>query len=304
MTVSLDQLQAFVVAAEEGSFSAAARVLGKAQSAVSTHVSNLEIDLGLPLFDRSGRVPVLTVAGQRLLPEARLVLERREHLLGVAHSLEEKVESKLVVAIDQLYPEHALGTIFSEFATVFPHVQMEILFPLMEDVAQLVLDGVADLGVMWQQEHPQPELLFQAIGHVALKLVCGCDHPLAQGVVTWDDLKCYRQILVATRGREQTRQSLRVSADVWWVESHWVILEMVKHNIGWAFVSDHVLAASATAPYIVTPNLQQSVGERLTPLVTVWRKKQAHGPAAQWLRARLGRDGIPDLAPTCFSSVS
>jgi DNA-binding transcriptional LysR family regulator len=47
MAVSLDQLQAFVAAAEAGSFSGAARVLRKAQSAVSTQVANLEADLGL-----------------------------------------------------------------------------------------------------------------------------------------------------------------------------------------------------------------------------------------------------------------
>jgi DNA-binding transcriptional LysR family regulator len=73
-----------VASAEAGSFSAAARRLRKAQSAVSTQVANLEAELGLTLFSRAGRNPVLTPAGQRLLPEARVVLERREHLMGVA----------------------------------------------------------------------------------------------------------------------------------------------------------------------------------------------------------------------------
>ncbi len=63
MAVSLDQLQAFVAAAEAGSFSGAARVLRKAQSAVSTQVANLETDLGLALFNRTGRNPILTPAG-------------------------------------------------------------------------------------------------------------------------------------------------------------------------------------------------------------------------------------------------
>ncbi len=86
MAVSLDQLQAFVAAAEAGSFSGAARTLRKAQSAVSTQVANLETDLGVELFSRAGRNPVLTAAGERLLSEARVVLERREHLIGVART--------------------------------------------------------------------------------------------------------------------------------------------------------------------------------------------------------------------------
>ena len=62
MNPSMEQLEAFVAAAAQGSFSGAARALGKAQSAVSTQISNLEIDLGVELFDRTGRNPVLTAA--------------------------------------------------------------------------------------------------------------------------------------------------------------------------------------------------------------------------------------------------
>ena len=105
MTVSLEQLEAFVASAEHGSFSAAGRALRKAQSAISTQVSNLETDLGVLLFSREGRNPVLTPAGDRLLREARVVLDRRAHLIGVAASFEAHVESRLVVAIDELYPE-------------------------------------------------------------------------------------------------------------------------------------------------------------------------------------------------------
>lgn len=291
MSVSLEQLAAFVTTVDSGSFSAAARRLGRAQSAISTHVANLEVDLGVQLFSRHGRTPVLTPAGERLLQEARVVLDRREHLMGVARALEEGVENKLVVAIDELYPEQALGPVFSEFARVFPHVEMEILFPLMEDVGDLVQAGAAQLGVMWQQNRMPPTLQFQTIGRVPLKLVCGRQHPLAQcGAVVWEDLKRYRQILVAARGQNREKQYLRVAGEVWWVESHWVILELVKHGIGWAFVSDHVLEASPTAPDIVVPPLQFDTSDRLVPLAVVWDRRHPQGAAARWLRQRLCAD--------------
>ncbi|WP_354858439.1 LysR family transcriptional regulator [Acetobacter fabarum] len=287
MNVSLEQLEAFVATVDAGSFSAAARALGRAQSAISTHVANLEVDLGVVLFVRTGRTPVLSVDGERLLREARVVLERREHLIGVARSLESGVENKLVVAIDELYPEHALGPVFAEFAQVFPHVEMEILFPLMEDVGQLVRDGAAQLGVMWQQHRMPPELAFRTIGRVPLKLVCGRNHPLAQGgPVAWEELKRYRQILVAARGQERERHYLRLAGEVWWVESHWVILELVRHGIGWAFVSDHVLAASPAAQDIVVLEQQFDAGNRLVPLAVVWHAKGSHGVAARWLLQR------------------
>ena len=73
MNPSLEQLKILLAAAESGSFSAAARKLGKAQSVVSSAIANLEIDLGLALFDRSGRYPQLTEAGARMVQELSLI---------------------------------------------------------------------------------------------------------------------------------------------------------------------------------------------------------------------------------------
>jgi hypothetical protein len=71
--VTLDQFRSFVAAADAGSFSAAGRRLGRAQSVVSQTLANMEGQLGIKLFDRSGRIPVLTEAGRALLPDARAV---------------------------------------------------------------------------------------------------------------------------------------------------------------------------------------------------------------------------------------
>ena len=58
--VSLDQLRTFIAAVDEGSFSAASRKLLRSQSVVSEAISNLEEQIGVQLFDRSGRYPKLT----------------------------------------------------------------------------------------------------------------------------------------------------------------------------------------------------------------------------------------------------
>ena len=294
MTVSLEQLEAFVAAAEQGSFSAAGRALRKAQSAVSTQVSNLETDLGVELFSRAGRNPVLTPAGARLLAEARVVLDRRAHLIGVAASFEAHVESRLVVAIDELYPEDVLAGLFAEFAAQFPHVELELLFPMIEDVSQLVLDGKAEIGVMWRQEILPPEIGFHALGWVPLKLVCGADHPLAQGVVEWEDLKRHRQLMVAVRSESPEKQRLRTAAEVWWVESHWVILQMVRRGIGWALVPDHIIRESQVRDGLVIPPLSFDVAAAGWPvaLELVWHKQRPSGPAATWLRTRISAERI------------
>ena len=65
------QLRTFIAAADEGSFSAAGRKLRRAQSVVSQTLANLEAQLGVKLFDRSARYPMLTEEGRSLLGDAQ-----------------------------------------------------------------------------------------------------------------------------------------------------------------------------------------------------------------------------------------
>jgi DNA-binding transcriptional LysR family regulator len=82
-SVSLDHLRMFIAAADEGSFSAGGRRLRRAQSVISQTLANLEAQLGVKLFDRSSRSPVLTGQGLALLAEARAVgAERRGKIVA------------------------------------------------------------------------------------------------------------------------------------------------------------------------------------------------------------------------------
>ncbi|CAG9174513.1 LysR family transcriptional regulator [Cupriavidus respiraculi] len=304
MSLSLEQLQAFVAAAETGSFSAAARRLRKAQSVVSMAVSNLEIDLGSPLFDRAGRYPTLTPAGERLLVEARVILERCEHFRGVAKSLGEGVESRLVLAVDELYPEETLGSLLEEFSHRFPSVELELLFPLMEDVSRLVLEGCADLGIMWRQEILPPALGFRVLGRVPMPIVCAPDHPLArQPRVGFEELKRYRQLMVAVRSDSEEKKRLRVAAEVWWVESQWVIVELVKRKLGWAFVPWHVVANSPAAAELVSPVLEFDDQDWPVPMELVWLKQRPLGKAGTWLKERVSQQALPQPWPRSAAAM-
>ncbi|WP_332306456.1 LysR family transcriptional regulator [Pectobacterium parmentieri] len=113
--VSLDQLRTFIVAVDEGSFSAAARKLYRAQSVISDLVSNLEAQMGVQLFDRSGRYPKLTPAGQALLADARGIVTSVDFMKARAKGLSEGLEAELSVVIDVLFPIATVATIANEF---------------------------------------------------------------------------------------------------------------------------------------------------------------------------------------------
>ena len=103
MKPSVDTLSAFAEAAMLGSFSAAARKLGKSQSTVSTAIANLEIDLGLNLFDRSSRKPMLTEHGRVVLAQVHDVLAANDRLAHATRELAGGLETRLIVAWSDMY---------------------------------------------------------------------------------------------------------------------------------------------------------------------------------------------------------
>src|SRR5271168_2421320 len=118
--VSLDQLRTFIAAADEGSFSAAGRRLHRAQSVVSQTLANLEGQLGVRLFDRSGHLPVLTDQGRALLAAARAVAGDVDLLKAQAKSLAGGLEPELSVAVDVMFPPAPFTAAVAAFQHKFP----------------------------------------------------------------------------------------------------------------------------------------------------------------------------------------
>src|ERR1700723_4727522 len=102
--VSLDQLRTFIAVVDEKSFSAAGRRLRRAQSMVSQVLAELEGQLGVKLFDRSARLPVLTDQGRALLASARAVAGDVDLFKARAKSMAGGLEPELSVVVDVMFP--------------------------------------------------------------------------------------------------------------------------------------------------------------------------------------------------------
>src|ERR1700726_2371041 len=118
--VSLDQLRTFIAAADAGSFSAASRRLRRAQSVVSQTLANLEGQLGVKLFNRSARIPVLTDQGRALLVDARAVAGDVDLLKARAKRLAGGLEPELSVAVDVMFPDATFTNAVAAFQREFP----------------------------------------------------------------------------------------------------------------------------------------------------------------------------------------
>ncbi|MEQ8771530.1 MAG: LysR family transcriptional regulator, partial [Erythrobacter sp.] len=117
----IDQIRIFLAVAEHGSFGGAARAMGRAVSAISYGIAQLEAQLAVTLFEREGsRRPVLTEAGEGLMPEARAVADRVDALLAKAQGLHAGLESSVRLVIDVMVPGEVTADVLREFRRMFP----------------------------------------------------------------------------------------------------------------------------------------------------------------------------------------
>lgn len=288
MKLSLESLQLLVAAADSGSFSAAARGLGKAQSAVSTAIANLEIDLGLTLFDRSGRLPRLTTAGERMVAEARALLAQQGQLQAVAAELAAGVEARLTLAIDDGSLLPWLAPVLEQLAARYPSLELELLFPTMEDLSEMLLSGRAHLGVGYQGMTTPAALARFGLGQMAMPLVVAPGHPLAQmAAPALADLGRYRQLLVTGRQPGVERERFRLATTIWWAEGDLSVLELVKRGLGWASVPAFLLTDALARGEVVRLADAALPPIPALPIELLWPSARALGPAAQWLRQAL-----------------
>jgi molybdenum-dependent DNA-binding transcriptional regulator ModE len=123
MNINQEQLLMFQTVIETGSFSAAARKLGKVPSAVSMSIANLEIDLNLNLFERIGREPTPTPAAMVLYEKTQKLLIEINQWKQHAHALSAGLESTLnIVVVSEL-----LHTNWTDYITLLEQALIKFL---------------------------------------------------------------------------------------------------------------------------------------------------------------------------------
>lgn len=199
--LSLDQFRVFAAVVDAGSFSAAARKLNRAQSAVTYTVQKLEEQVGAELFDRSGYRPALSEAGRALLPRVRRILEEVAGFALHAHGIAGGLEPELSLVVESMFPMGRLTDALTDFQAQFPSVQTRLYVETLGAAVQAVLDGAVDLGVVTVFASELPELQRRPAGDFELTPVAAPGHPLAlsAGVLDEDALRDHIQLVLTDR---------------------------------------------------------------------------------------------------------
>jgi DNA-binding transcriptional LysR family regulator len=122
-----NKARAFLVTAEEGSLSAAARALGMAQPTLGRQVDGLEQELGIVLFERVGRGLTLTPSGLELLDHVRDMGEAAGRVSMTALGQSQALEGTICISASETYAAVLLPPIIAKLRIMEPGIQVEIV---------------------------------------------------------------------------------------------------------------------------------------------------------------------------------
>jgi len=176
--VELDELKVFLAVADSRSFTKAAAVTYRTQSAVSQAIRRLEEDLGERLFDRSVKDGQLTEAGVLLADYARQVLALVDRAAVAVRDLRDLKRGRVRVGSNEA-SMHVLVPIVARLQEHHPRVLVDAQRMTSRQIAASLADGSIDFGVL-TFDPKQTDLRFISLGRDELVLLVPPNHPLAK----------------------------------------------------------------------------------------------------------------------------
>lgn len=291
--LELRHLRYFVAVAEEGSLSEAARVrLHTAQPSLSRQLHELELELGVQLFERRPRGVVLTPSGYRFLEHCRDILARLDEAVHDARGARmilrlgclAGLEPDVLPRVTQLAKPYA------------PDVDIQVVSAPSPRLVELLRARELDVALM-RQEEGAVDLDFKTVALQPFVVLLSFEHRLAKQMsVAFQDLHAQPYIAVS----RQSAPALRDAVDNWCQQqsltltpSHTVTdfgasLSLILTAHGFGLMPDYgrhlIPPAIAVRPLVGGPPP--------LPLVIAWRPKSAT-PARLLVKAIMS-DWIPD----------
>ncbi|MCA8304599.1 LysR family transcriptional regulator [Burkholderia seminalis] len=239
-----DHIDMLLTVIDQGSFSAAARALGRTPSAVSMAIANLEAELDLVLFDRGSREPTPTAAMIALLPDARSIAERLHALRAHARHLSEGVEDTLRLGLAAELDGAPVARALTAVAAKYPALAISIVTAPQDAIVDALHRGTVDLCVAYGGLDLHPREQIHALWTETLLAVAAPDHPsLAEAAHPEgiERLSGFRQIVIADPERPLTDVRPLIGNRTWKVTDMTTAISLVKAGHGWANLPESMI---------------------------------------------------------------
>jgi DNA-binding transcriptional LysR family regulator len=265
MIPSVDQLLVLLVVAEEGSFTDAAKRLGRATSAISYAIDTLERDLGLSLFDRgTTRKPRLTQQGEAIVAEARAVAHSIETLRARVRGFLEELEPEVSLVVDSMLPGDRLTTLLRGFSARFPTMPVRLLVQTLGGVERAVRKGHARIGVGSELHMDMTGFCRVAIKGVQLIPVAAPGHPLAKASDAAPlPARDFVQLVLSEQPTAESRDYGVVSLNTWRIGDLSARHKLLLAGLGWSGMPEPIVRADIEAGRLVRLNLPDWPAENM-----------------------------------------
>ncbi len=158
----------------------AAEALHTSQPGVSRQVRELEAELGTDIFVRQGkRLTALTPAGEAVLAICERMLGEVENLKRVGHDYAEANRGTLTIAATHMQARYALPGVVKQFVKAYPDVRLSLRQGAPRELAEMVIQGDADIAIATETLDRYPELVTQPLYRWHHCVIAPRAHPLA-----------------------------------------------------------------------------------------------------------------------------
>lgn len=308
-SLTLDQMRTFVAVVEAGSFRTGATRLSRVQSAVSHAIGNLEAQLGIALFDRSGYRPTLTPEGRALLADMQAILLKVDAMRARARGLGEGVELGFAIALDPQFPLGLAAAALRDLHGAYPSVSIRLWTAPLGAAILALREGRCTLAIA-AADIPDPRIALESLSFVPRAAVAAAMHPLAVRSaggepLTAVELADHLQIVVEdpsplTEGRDFGV----LSPGTWRVSDNATKHALILAGIGWGSLPLWSVERDLADGRLVRVPAAEfgREGETVVRAYLARRADNPLGPAAQALRRALLRHVVEADAAASLSA--
>ncbi|GAB7220703.1 LysR family transcriptional regulator [Vibrio comitans] len=285
MLITPERLTYLVAIVEHGSFSAAARSLNVTASAVTQAIQNMEIDLGISVFQRTaGKAPKLTDVGKALYIQALEVAPRLQAMEKRAKAYQAGIEEKLNIATYgfTLSPNHAKA--IGELSTQYPELKINMMD--VEDIHGLAPNDPngADIIIAPAKLHHRVGYESQFIEQINWRFVVIPSHPLAQkrAELSRHDLLTHVQLIPQVGGFADADlvESLRFSTNLIHCSRFYQLRSLLLQGVGFCLLPEQLSKPLLESHAVVELKMDFDDNQTRWPIEIAW--SPSLGPAGSW----------------------
>lgn len=284
LKITLEQWRMFKAVVDFGGFNQASVGVHKSQSSIHNAVQKIEHALNVKLFRIEGRKTQLTEAGKLMLRRVDSLLDEAARVEAVGETLADGIESKLKIAVDEIFPQHLLYNVLDKVSVEFPLLRIELMESVLSGSTELLENAAVDIAI---SAFPIKAMFSEELCDIDFLAVASPNHPLLQNPtpLSFDMLKSYRQIVVRDSALGKKHDDGWLDAEQRWTVSHMrTSIDMIKSGFGFAWLPVPLIENALLVGELKPLNLSHGL-KRKARLHLVFNDGDLLGPAA---RAFLG----------------